>query len=82
MTNQLKIEDRQGLDLMGFVCHAYLVGVLERIILLQLDLYFWFLQVLFCFVLFFLKIKYHFALSQNFCMVLLQKYWASILSVA
>ena len=40
MTNQLKIEDRQGLDLMGFVCHAYLVGVLERIILLQLDLYF------------------------------------------
>lgn len=38
MTDQLKIEDRQGLDLMGFVCHAYLVGVLERIILLQFDL--------------------------------------------
>ena len=38
MTDQLKIGDRQGLDLMGFVCHAYLVGVLERIILLQFDL--------------------------------------------
>ena len=38
MTDQLKIADSQGLDLMGFVCHAYLVGVLERIILLQLDL--------------------------------------------